>query len=310
MSDTRDKPPHEESYTSLSFLTRFLTIIKNGVLTLEEGGGNFQELRGQLLDMVELVTDTDDYLTSPRLLDKGDCMIHTLVCHSVVPAIASQLDCSLSAKETYDRVVKMFHFLSRTTHLSLWLDIITKRMNSLEDVLPHLNKIWAWIDDLDRAGFVWTKDSILGICYQLGLPTHDDIDFSNVNVVLDAHARQSPDIKITARETKEAIRAESHPLAARDTLGFPNVAALRLSNTNPVLSQHHQHHQSPAQSYQSVNTGPFDSRHQLSSQPAATRTPSQAPYQTQAPPTTGARNSTPALGLALYLMPKFKHCFH
>lgn len=63
MSNTRDQASHEDSYTSLP------TMVKNGVSTLEEGAGNFQERRGQVLDRVDLVTDTDDNLSTPRPAD-------------------------------------------------------------------------------------------------------------------------------------------------------------------------------------------------------------------------------------------------
>lgn len=305
MSDMRDKPPHEESYTSLSFLARLPTMVKNGISTLEEGGSNFQEWRSQLLDMVDLVTDTDDYLSSSRPLDKGDRMIRTLVRHSVVPAITSQLDRSLSAKETYDRIVKMFHFPSRTTHLSLWLELTSERLTDLGDVLPYLNKVRSRIDDLDRAGFVWSKDSILGVCYQLGLPTNGDVDFSNVNVVLDARSRNLPDVSVTARETEEAIRAEAHWLTARDTTGMPNIAALHL--TNPNLSQRGH---APSAPYRSSDVAAFGTRRHLTSQLTVSQTPPRSQYQPQTAQGTGGRNTTPAPGSAIYSMPKFKHSFH
>lgn len=180
-------------------------MVKNGVSTLAEDGENFQEWRGQLLDMLDLVTDMDDHLSAHHIHDKGDRMIRTLIRHSVVPAISSQLERTLSAKETFDCIVKMFHFPSQKTHMSMWVDLTSQRVKSLDGILAHLNKIRSRIDDLNRAGFTWSKDSIFGVCYQLGLPTSGDVDFSNVNVVLEARARHSPDTNITARETKEAI---------------------------------------------------------------------------------------------------------
>lgn len=118
-------------------------MVKNGVLTLAEDGENFQEWRGQLLEMVDMVTDTNDYLSTQHIHDKGDRMIRTLIQHSVVPEISSQLKHSLSAKETFDQIVKMFHFPRRKTHMSLWIKLTTQRVDSINGILPHLNKIRA-----------------------------------------------------------------------------------------------------------------------------------------------------------------------
>ncbi|KAG0147694.1 hypothetical protein CROQUDRAFT_42576, partial [Cronartium quercuum f. sp. fusiforme G11] len=59
--------------------------------------------------------------------------------------------------------------------------------------------------DLEHAGFKWSKDSVLGMWYQLGLPS----SYANISMVLNARLRAHPNRPVSAREVEEAIRAKN-----------------------------------------------------------------------------------------------------
>ncbi|EGG04164.1 uncharacterized protein MELLADRAFT_108721 [Melampsora larici-populina 98AG31] len=58
----------------------------------------------------------------------------------------------------------------RATQLQLWREIASEGHELNEPVKRHLDFIQRRFDRLDSEGFVWSKDSILGIFLQLGLP--------------------------------------------------------------------------------------------------------------------------------------------
>lgn len=64
------------------------------------------------------------------------------------------------------------------------------------------------IEELDRAGFSWSKDSVKGIFYQLGLSP----SFTNVSNVLNTRLRMSPESPIGAKEVEEIIRSTNNDL--------------------------------------------------------------------------------------------------
>lgn len=184
-------------------------------------------------------SDTDDYLTVARPSDKGERMIKTLIRHSVVPAISSQLEQTLSAKDTYNQIMKMFHFPSRTTQMNLLQDIINQRLDG------------------------WSKDSIPGVCYQLGLPASGDVEFStyskrvlgNNPTIPSRHARLRQQSELrrttyirathprypTSRHCMSHLHT-THPIAARGLhqLVAYRTRAARLSVSRPRHERPHE----------------------------------------------------------------------
>lgn len=89
----------------------------------------------------------------------------------------------------------------------------------MDDIPAHINRVKSKVEELQRTGFSFNKDLFLGIAMQLDLPQ----GFSNVNTVLNARLRGSPDTHILARETEEAIRAETHRVNTTTTEDYPNI---------------------------------------------------------------------------------------
>lgn len=93
---------------------------------------------------------------------------------------------------------------SRISQLALWREIVSKRHELNKPVNRHLDFIQSCFEELDSAGFVWSKDSILGIFLQLGLPEHGT--FSSVNDILESRALLG--LGTPAHQIKEVIQIE------------------------------------------------------------------------------------------------------
>lgn len=117
---------------------------------------------------------------------------------SVSEGLSAQIDDESSARSIFESLQGIFHFPSRTTHLGLWQEETALRSERGGSVGDHLTKIKGKVEELDRTGFEWSKDSILGVLMQLSLPTAGDHSFNNVNVTLEARLKTAPDQQISA----------------------------------------------------------------------------------------------------------------
>ncbi|EGG01969.1 uncharacterized protein MELLADRAFT_110590 [Melampsora larici-populina 98AG31] len=68
---------------------------------------------------------------------------------------------------------------SRKAQLNLWREIASKRHEGTKPVDSHLDFIQSRFEELDSEGFVWSKDSILAIFLQVGLPEGPHSTFSS-----------------------------------------------------------------------------------------------------------------------------------
>ncbi|EGF98106.1 uncharacterized protein MELLADRAFT_113853 [Melampsora larici-populina 98AG31] len=108
---------------------------------------------------------------------------------------------------------------SRSAQLGLWREIVWRRHVEAQPVNRHLEFIQQRFDELDSEGFVWSKESILGIFLQLGLPDSPHAPFSRVNMILES--RVLPGIELSSEEVTDAIQIEewrhkSRPLSLVD----------------------------------------------------------------------------------------------
>lgn len=95
---------------------------------------------------------------------------------------------------------------SRTAQLSLWREVAFKRHEVAKPVNRHLDFIQRRFDELDAGGFVWSKDSILTIFLQLGLPEGPHSPFTSVDEIIESRALLG--FETSSREVKEVIRIE------------------------------------------------------------------------------------------------------
>ncbi|KAG0140134.1 hypothetical protein CROQUDRAFT_665591, partial [Cronartium quercuum f. sp. fusiforme G11] len=176
-----------------------------------------------------------NYLATERPAEEEqyDEVMRSMIMCSIDELFIPQIERSWSAKVTFEYIVSMFHFPSRTTHVSVWQEMSNMKFDPPSDSLnEYLSTVQAKIDKLDRTGFEWTKDSFLSMQMQLGLPTSGDFMFGNISTILDACLRHSQETKILARETEAAIRAKYHWMGNADASTMPNLATLQLGNMN------------------------------------------------------------------------------
>ncbi|KAG0143133.1 hypothetical protein CROQUDRAFT_96640 [Cronartium quercuum f. sp. fusiforme G11] len=156
-------------------------------MTLDATETKFISWKAHLWDMIDFVTMIKNYLSTKQPADKE--------CYD---------------EKTFDYIVLMFHFPSWTSHMTTWQELGNMKFEPGDSLNEYLSKVQVKIDELDRTGFEWTKDSILGIQIQLGLPTSGEFSFSNVNMILDACLCNSQETKVMAWEMEEAIQVEYH----------------------------------------------------------------------------------------------------
>ncbi|EGG11466.1 uncharacterized protein MELLADRAFT_59652 [Melampsora larici-populina 98AG31] len=95
---------------------------------------------------------------------------------------------------------------SRTTQLALWREIVSKRHAGTTPVNRHLDFIRRRFDELESNGFIWSKESILGIFLQIGLSESSHGPFSSVDKLLDSRILQG--LETSSSEVEEVIRNE------------------------------------------------------------------------------------------------------
>ncbi|KAG0150242.1 hypothetical protein CROQUDRAFT_652669 [Cronartium quercuum f. sp. fusiforme G11] len=83
-------------------------------------------------------------------------------------------------------IISMFHFPSQMSHVMTWLELRSIKFEPGDLLNDYLSKVRVKVDELDRTGFKWMKDSVLSIQMQLGLLMSADFLFNNVNMILDA----------------------------------------------------------------------------------------------------------------------------
>lgn len=188
---SRDTPPHNnpEHYTSFNFMLKMPQLVKGSITELDETGSNYLVWKNNLFVLVNYLTKIKDYLNEEQGTSPGDDVIVLLIRNSVCAALRLHIDESKSSNTVFNKLKSMFHFPSRTIHMSIWQEILKSNIDSPDEVPGHINKVKSKIEELQRTGFSFPKDSVLSIMMQMGLsPT-----FSSINAVLDARLRISPD---------------------------------------------------------------------------------------------------------------------
>lgn len=95
---------------------------------------------------------------------------------------------------------------NRTAQLKLWREIVSKRHEVNKPVNRHIDFIQRRFDQLDSEGFVWSKDSILGIILQLSLPEGKHGTFSSVNDIVESRVLLG--FETSSHGIKEVIQIE------------------------------------------------------------------------------------------------------
>lgn len=199
----KNDPKHDMSF---NFMLKMPQLVQGSITELNKTGSNYLVWKNNLFVLVNYLSQIKDYLNKEQESLPGDDVIVLMIRNSVCPALPLHIDESESAHTVFNKIKAMFHFSSRPTHMRIWQDILKTTFDSPEDIPAHINKVKSKIEELQRTGFSFSKDSLLSIMMQLGLsPT-----FSSINAVLDVRLQSSPNTAISAREMEEKSQYALH----------------------------------------------------------------------------------------------------
>ncbi|KAG0152143.1 hypothetical protein CROQUDRAFT_85871 [Cronartium quercuum f. sp. fusiforme G11] len=102
----------------------------------------------------------------------------------------------------------MNHTHDRRTQLETWREIVDKYHSSKRPVSKHIAFIRKHVDKLDQTGFNWSKESIVGMLLQLGLPEDFPDSFDHVNDLINDRVKSSDLTLVSDTLTEEVIQAE------------------------------------------------------------------------------------------------------
>lgn len=177
-------------------------MVRDSCELLKVDGSNYDDWEFRITRLIQTTTGYVGYLDqgNASVADPhGDLIIQTMIEHSVETKIAknlTQCDSAISAMAT----IKSLFFIP-SKHLNLWKEIFQNKHDTKKgDIDEYIHNINIKFAELDQARFPWTRDSILGIIFQLGLPLN-----KVVSATLDACLRAQPIKSISAKEVEQAL---------------------------------------------------------------------------------------------------------
>ncbi|EGF97539.1 uncharacterized protein MELLADRAFT_114259 [Melampsora larici-populina 98AG31] len=106
-----------------------------------------------------------------------------------------------------------------TAQLALWHEIVSKFHEETKPVNQHLDFIRKRFDELDSEGFIWSKQSILGIFLQLGLSESPIDSCASVSQIPESHVHEKGKIPFDRVEEDigdKGLRNKSHAVGLMD----------------------------------------------------------------------------------------------
>ncbi|KAH9809580.1 hypothetical protein DFH28DRAFT_836056, partial [Melampsora americana] len=192
-------------WKSIAFIASIPEVVPSACKLLNEDGSNYDEWEFRIVSLIESITglvgyfDQDDGIkTDPH----GDRIIRNMLEHSISTRIARGISRCNSAKSALMAIKSDVIIPRPSTHLALWRDLLQIKLDNNSDINKYLQNIDTKVRALDRSGFPWTKDSIKGMLYQLGL----DSQFPDISPTLDSRLRYQPSNPISSPEVASAIR--------------------------------------------------------------------------------------------------------
>lgn len=187
MSLPRSTAPHQvEEWKTVKFKLGLPKLVSgSGDGILRSDGSNYTNWEYRVTRLIETTCGRKGYLDDPQahVTDpEGDEVMALIIELSVPVDIARKFSECGSARHAFTKVQSMFFFPSRSTHLSTWKDLLDMKFTDGYDLADYLKRVELKIEELDRASFSWSKDSIKGVFYQLGLSS----SFTNVSNVLNS----------------------------------------------------------------------------------------------------------------------------
>ncbi|KAG0149336.1 hypothetical protein CROQUDRAFT_89145 [Cronartium quercuum f. sp. fusiforme G11] len=150
-----------------------------------------------------------------------------MIKYSLDTDIAMKISKSVSAADAMGTIKALFYFPSRSKQVACWRKVLAVQLNDNEDIDTCLQTIDKGFDELEQDGFVFTKDSLISLCYELALLAK----YSDVTSTLNGVLRAKPAELITANQVEELIHSQKS-LMCKDNDQLPTFSNLSLSHTS------------------------------------------------------------------------------
>ncbi|KAH9821922.1 hypothetical protein DFH28DRAFT_923385 [Melampsora americana] len=159
-------------WKSIAFIASIPKVVPSACKLLNDDSSNYEEWEFRIVSLIESITglvgyfDQDDGIkTDPH----GDRIIRNMLKHSISTRIARQISRCNSARSALMAIKADVIIPRPSTHLALWRDLLQNKLKDNSDINNYLHNVDTKIRALDRSSFPWTKDSMKGMLYQLGL---------------------------------------------------------------------------------------------------------------------------------------------
>jgi hypothetical protein len=187
---TSSQPPtqvddEENDWKSLKFRATLATKVKGACELLQDDGSNYVDWEYRLSNYVKNITVTRNWLTDKHVGKadpKGNIVVQQMIEHTIPTETARKIEDCKSAYAAMNYIKSLFFFPSRSAHAAMFKFLVNIKMSDGVDINNYFRLIRLKFSDMKRAGFVWNEDSVMGMIFQLGLPS----DYSNINMTLNA----------------------------------------------------------------------------------------------------------------------------
>ncbi|KAG0145692.1 hypothetical protein CROQUDRAFT_107648 [Cronartium quercuum f. sp. fusiforme G11] len=192
-------------WKTIAFRSKVMTIVRNLGDQLKKDGSNYCEWEFRIRDLI------DDY-TEPGWLDQkdahiddptGDRIVLMMIKYSIDTDVVMKINKISSAAAAMETIKALFYFPSRSKQVACWQNILGVKLVDDEDLDTCLRAISDGFDELEHDGFVFTKDSLVGLYYELAMPER----YSEVTSQLNSTLRAKLTETITANQVEELIRS-------------------------------------------------------------------------------------------------------
>ncbi|KAG0142473.1 hypothetical protein CROQUDRAFT_97480 [Cronartium quercuum f. sp. fusiforme G11] len=193
-------------WKTIIFRSKIMTIVKNSGEQLKKDGSNYRDWNFRIRDLIDnwikpgWLDCNDAHLVDP----KGDRIVLMVIKSSLETDITMKISKAPSAADAMKTIKALFYFPSRSKQVACLHNMLAVCLDDDEDVNTYLWSIAEGFDKLDRDGFVFTKDSLTSIFYELALPAK----YSDVTSTLNGVLQANPTDPITANQVEELIRSQ------------------------------------------------------------------------------------------------------
>ncbi|KAG0145522.1 hypothetical protein CROQUDRAFT_93771 [Cronartium quercuum f. sp. fusiforme G11] len=173
-------------WKTIAFRSKVMTIVCNSGKQLKKDGSNYCKWEYCIQDLI------DNYM-EPGWLDHkdvhvedptGDQIVLMMIKYSLNTDITMKISKSASAADAMGTIKALSYFPSRCKQVACWGNVLVVQLDEDEDVDICLRMINKGFDELEWDRFVFTKDSLILLCYELALLAKYSDVTSTLNRVL------------------------------------------------------------------------------------------------------------------------------